>query len=140
MSWAVSSSAERPSACVRFTVRRNSCCRVSKRFLNASSFFLSIGHFNSDHFQKCHIKLLGRPFLEASRAIRPNEDDKSANQDASTAARAAERVDAPGVIVDSGSLTGCDADHKLHWISVLATAFISGVDRSEEHTSELQSP
>jgi hypothetical protein len=32
----------RPSAAMRETVRRSSCCRVSNRFLNVSSFFLSI--------------------------------------------------------------------------------------------------
>jgi hypothetical protein len=61
--------------------------------LNASNFFLSIGHFNSGRSKNLHIKLVGRPFPEASLAIRPNEDDKRANYDASTGPSAAERIE-----------------------------------------------
>jgi len=39
--WAVSSSPERPSACVRETVRRRSCCPRLSRFLNDSNFFFN---------------------------------------------------------------------------------------------------
>src|SRR3954453_17926994 len=42
MSWVASSSAVRPSCSIRVTVRRNSTCRVSSRFLNESNFFLSM--------------------------------------------------------------------------------------------------